>query len=86
MSQNNQKISYDRGLIKTIILIVIGLILLGTFGFRLREIMTSPVVLDNLNYAKEIVLDIWNNFLKVPVNFIWNIILNLIMSNNKTGI
>ena len=62
----------DRGLVKMIIVIVIILIVLGYFGFNIREIINSPTVSDNLSYTQQLMLSVWNNFLKIPLTYIWN--------------
>ncbi len=60
------------GLLRTIVLIVALLIVLGYFGFNMRNIVASPVVHDNLIYAKELVVTGWNNYLKRPSTYLWN--------------
>lgn len=66
------------GVIRTVLIITALLIVLGYFGFNLRDIVNSPIVQDNLNFAKEVTLNIWNNFLKVPATYIWNLILRVL--------
>ncbi|MFA6458943.1 MAG: hypothetical protein WCV79_00915 [Candidatus Paceibacterota bacterium] len=66
----NKKNNGERGLVKMIVLIVIALIILGYFGFNLREIVSSPTVHDNLIYFKEVVINVWNSYLKTPVMFL----------------
>ena len=76
-----QKNTSERGLIRTVILIVIALIILGYFGFNLRTILNSPTVQDNLNYAGEIALNIWNQYLKGIATVIWNFISTKLLSS-----
>ena len=71
----------SRGFIKMIILIVVALIVLGYLGFNLRNIVASPTVQDNFNYAKEVIVNIWNSYLKVPVDYLWNLIFNKLSSD-----
>lgn len=77
--------NYERqsgGFIKTILIIVIALVVLGFFGYNLRDIISSPVVRDNLSYAGELAVKVWNNFLATPAIWIWNhIIINLVWNN-----
>jgi len=47
------------GFIKLIIILVIVLIVLGYFGFNLKNIIQSQGVTDNLNYAWGLVLEAW---------------------------
>jgi hypothetical protein len=63
---------YKKGLIKTIILIVIALIVLGYFGFNVGDIINSPTVQSNLNTAWGFVSNIWNNYLAAPVLYVWD--------------
>ncbi|MFA6404556.1 MAG: hypothetical protein WCW03_00930 [Candidatus Paceibacterota bacterium] len=70
---NSKKIYYRRGgLLRTVIFIVAILIILGYFGFNLRNIVASPVVHDNLIYAKELVVVGWNDYLKRPATYLWD--------------
>ncbi len=62
----------NKGLIKTIILIVIALIVLGYFGFDVADIVNSPTVQANLTNTWNFVLKIWNNYLATPVMYVWN--------------
>jgi len=76
---SKNKISLNGGgLIRTIIIVVALLILLGYFGFNLREIMDSAVVKDNLIYGKEIAIEVWNNYLKFAVDFIVGLVKKVI--------
>ena len=63
---------YKRGLIKTIIIIVIALIVLGYFGFNIEDIIKSPNVQSNLNASWDFVQKIWNNYLAGPVIYVWD--------------
>jgi len=69
----------NRGLIKMILLIVVALLVLSYFGFNLRQIATSDTSKDNFGYVKEVVLNIWNKYLKKPAYYLWyDIFLKLI--------
>ncbi|MEK7574716.1 MAG: hypothetical protein AAB511_00590 [Patescibacteria group bacterium] len=74
------------GFIKIIILIVIVLVLLGYFGFDVKNILKSPVVIDNLNFVWDIVIDLWHKYLEAPVQFIWEKIVIELLWNNLTAI
>jgi hypothetical protein len=63
---------YKKGLITTIIVIVIALIILGYFGFNIKDILNSPTVQANLNAAGTFCVNIWNNYLAGPVMWFWN--------------
>ncbi|OHA19566.1 MAG: hypothetical protein A3C08_02690 [Candidatus Taylorbacteria bacterium RIFCSPHIGHO2_02_FULL_47_18] len=55
-----RKLSTDRGLVKAVLLIVVALVILGYFGYNLRDIIASPAVRDNLAYVWDIVVRAWN--------------------------
>ena len=61
-----------RGLIKTIIVIVIALIILGYFGFNIGDIINGPTVQANLHGAWDFISKIWNDYLSVPFVFVWD--------------
>ncbi|MDD4803938.1 MAG: hypothetical protein PHN69_02080 [Candidatus Pacebacteria bacterium] len=61
-----------KGFIKTIIIIVIALIVLGYFGFDVENIIKSDKVQKNLGYVWNIVSKIWNSYLAAPVLFVWD--------------
>ncbi|MCL5782142.1 MAG: hypothetical protein M1459_02170 [Patescibacteria group bacterium] len=60
------------GILKTVLIIVAILIILGYFGFNLRTIVASPTVHDNLVYVWELIKTGWNDYLKAPFNYLWN--------------
>lgn len=62
----------NRGFIKMILLIVVALIVLGFFGYNLRDIVNKPVVHDNLAYVWGIVVYLWNSFIVAPVMWLWD--------------
>ncbi len=71
----------DQGFIKWIILIVIALVILGYYGFDVRQAIDAPTTQSNLNWFKEFCLWVWDHILRIPVTFIWEqLILPLIHS------
>ncbi len=66
------KYNQKGGFIKLIIVIVIALIVLGYFGFNVSEILQSPSVSNNLNYAWGLAVTVWQKFLMVPAKYVWN--------------
>ena len=74
------KIPRDRGIIRTIIIIVVALLILSYFGYNLRTIANSPTAHDNFSYVGEVLSNLWNNYLKTPTLFVWNIFVNYIWS------
>ncbi len=61
----------DRGFIKIILLIVIGLIVLGYLGINLKDVLASPVVKENLSYAWHLAQELWTNWLRTPFMWVW---------------
>jgi hypothetical protein len=61
-----------KGFIKTIIIIVIALIVLGYFGFDVESIIKSERVQGNLNYVWGIIAKVWDLYLAAPVMFVWD--------------
>jgi hypothetical protein len=68
----------QQGFIKMVILIVIGLIILGYFGFDIRKAIESPVARSNIEYAKDAVVYVWNTYMKGPAEYLWHIFIDLI--------
>ncbi|MFA6602076.1 MAG: hypothetical protein WCT02_04435 [Candidatus Paceibacterota bacterium] len=62
----------NRGLIKTIVLIVVLLLILAYFGFNLRAIVSSQTFQDNWNFLKDLTVNVWSNYLSGPVGYFWN--------------
>ena len=71
-----------KGIVKTIILIVIALLILSYYGFDLRKTVESPTTQSNFSYATNFVVSIWHSYLEKPVMYLWNdIFLKLIWSS-----
>lgn len=69
----------NRGFIKLIVVLAAALIILGYFGFDVREILNSPKVSSNLHYAWGLITTFWSKFIAGPAAFVWNdIIIGLI--------
>ena len=80
----------EGGLIKTILLIVIAILVVSYFGINLRALVTSPTTQDNVTYVTTAAINLWNNYLKGPVTYLWNevflsLIWNTAMNNLKNG-
>jgi len=69
-----------KGLIKTIIVIVIALIVLGYFGFNIRDIISGPTVQANLNTAWDFVSMIWTQYLSGPVIYVAGVLWKIIQA------
>ncbi len=60
------------GFFRAIVFFVIALIILGYLGFNIQNILESPLVKKNLDYAWNFVKTVWVNFLKKPAEFVWD--------------
>jgi len=67
-----KKREVNRGFVRTIIIIVIALLILSYFGFNIRAIVNSPAGQENFTYAQEIMVNVWNNYLKGPATYLFN--------------
>lgn len=74
------------GFIKLIIILVIVLIVLGYFGFNIQQIIQSPSVSGNLNYAWGLAVSLWDKVLVTPVTFVWNKIIVGMFWNTFTNL
>lgn len=66
------------GLIRLLILIFIALIVLGYYGVSVRNVVQNPTSQDNISYVWTGAVSLWNNYLKVPATYLWNIFVNVI--------
>ena len=74
------KINKQKGIVRTIIIIVIALLIVSYFGINIRDVVNSPTSQSNISYVWGGVTYVWNNYLKIPVTeayngfmtYIWN--------------
>ena len=71
----------NRGFIKIILLIVLALIVLGFFGYNLKDIVNSPDVKGNFAYVWDLLVKLWN-WILTPLSWVWeNIVIKLVWNN-----
>lgn len=58
-------------MIKWLIIALIGLIILGNLGFDVKKALENTATQNNINFAKELTVIVWNKYLKVPAEFVW---------------
>ena len=63
-----------------IVIIVIAFLILSYYGFDIEKTIKSPLTQKNLSYVQQIALSLWQNILKAPIMYIWNLSTNLIKS------
>jgi Ethanolamine utilization protein EutJ (predicted chaperonin) len=66
----------NRGLIYFLILILIALIILGYYGISVRSAVENPTTQDNVSYIWTGTVNVWDDYLQVPVRYLWNIFVN----------
>ncbi len=65
----------SKGIIKTIILVIIALIILGYFfNIKVQDIFNSGAVQANLSFAWSIVVKIWS-YISYPFQWVWDTII-----------
>jgi hypothetical protein len=74
-------INKNRGFIRWILLIIIGIIILSYFGFDLRTIIEDDQTQENVGYVWGFVLMVWENYLQTPVLWVWNNIILFIWND-----
>lgn len=68
----------NKGLVKLIVLIIIGIAILSYFNVDIRSVLDSASFRNNFNYVWNFIWDIWNNYIKSPFVFLLNWILGKI--------
>ena len=64
----------NRGLVKLILLIVLGILILGYFDISIRAILNSPTTQDNLTYVGKFVLYLWQTFFQPLAGYLYGIV------------
>lgn len=62
----------QRGFIKYVILIVIGILILSYFGFDIKKTVESEQSQSNLSYVWGLAVYVWDHFLAGPVIWVWS--------------
>lgn len=69
-------------MIKFVIVIVIVILILSYFGFNLKDFFERDIVRNNLRYAWDGVIYVWDNYLTRPFEYLWNdVFINLIWNS-----
>jgi hypothetical protein len=67
-------------MIKWIVIALLGLIILGYLGFDIRKAVEAPTTQSNLEYAKNVVVYVWDKYLEKPAKYLWNFFVTYIWS------
>lgn len=65
----------NRGLIRTVILVIFLILVLSYLGINIRSIISSDTFRDNWSYVSDLAVRIWKNYLSGPLSYLWNKIL-----------
>ena len=68
----------NQGIIRLIILLVIAVIVLGYFGISLKAVFMKEEVRGNLGFFWQTTNYVWENYLKGPAIWLWDIFYNLL--------
>ena len=66
----------NHGLIQLLILLLIALIVLGYYGISVRSAVENPTTQDNVSYIWTGTVTVWDDYLKLPAGYLWNIFVN----------
>lgn len=93
--QLQNKNNSQRGIIKLILILIIFILILSYFNIDLRGIIESPQTQQNISYAKELAINIWNawlkplwdNYLSKPILYFWqNIFIEILWKSFTQGL
>jgi uncharacterized membrane protein (Fun14 family) len=62
----------QRGFVKTIVLILIGVVMLSYFGINLEEVTKNQLFKKNLAFTWREVTYVWNSFVVAPITHVFN--------------
>jgi len=68
----------NEGLIRFVVLLLIAIIVLGFFGISIKAVFQKQTVRENLSFVWQTTQYIWNRYLTVPAQYVWNIFYNLL--------
>lgn len=63
-----------RGIIKMLLLIIVGVVIISVLGFDIRAAVEHPQTQENFSYLGGFVVDVWDAYLEPVWEVIWNII------------
>ena len=79
------KINHNKGLIRTIIIIIIALLILSYFGISIQSVVNSPTSQSNFSYVWGGISYVWTTYLAAPLTALWNIIVHQIHPAGSTA-
>ncbi len=71
--------------IRTILLIILGILILSYLSFDLQTFIESPQTQSNLGYVWSGVIYVWDQWLETPLTYFWNDIFIDLLWNSFIG-
>ncbi len=65
------------GFIEMILIIIVVLVILGYFGFNIADVISTPTVQSNLNWAWNVVHILWS-YISGPILYLWGLLVNVL--------
>lgn len=62
----------NNGLIRLIIIIILGVLVLSYFNFDLKSFIESPQTQQNISYVTGWAVYLWDEYLADPILYFWN--------------
>jgi ABC-type antimicrobial peptide transport system permease subunit len=73
--------------IRTILLIILVILILSFFSFDIQSFIEAPQTQSNLSYVWGGVVSVWNQYLEVPLTYLWqDIFLDLLWDSFVTNL
>ena len=76
----------QKGIIQIIIILLLFVVILSLLGISLTSLIHNQTLRENFQLVWNWVLVIWNNVLKVPAEYVWNIFLTFVFDPLKEQI
>lgn len=67
-----QSVNGQRGLIRTIVVVIIAILIVGYFGIDLKKVIESEQNKENFSYIRTVTTHVWNKYLAGPADYLWN--------------
>ena len=64
----------NRGLVRTLVVILIALLLLSYFGLNIRSIVDSETIQENWAFVRELAVNVWSNHMKPALFYLYSAI------------
>ena len=74
--------SMSNGFIKLLLIILAGIVILGTLNVDLRAMLQKPMIQENFSFIWQGISYVWDAFLEQPAEYLWNVVfINLLWNS-----